>query len=136
MRTVLHAWLCGRLIEVQSSFSRKKLHRMNQGSNYLGGSYNNRDFVRVPIALIQFNSGRQPQHFKKWFFLKYRPTHFHIIGTSINRPVKQNKLRFSSIETSKPLLLLIRYLIILRVESIIISIDSNVTDNIITTSLT
>ena len=73
-----------------------------QSSNYLGASHN-RDFVRAPIALIQVKSGKQPQHFKRWFFLKYRLIHFHIIGTGINRLVKQNKLSVSSIETNKPL---------------------------------
>ena len=99
IRTVLHAWLCGRFIE--SSFSRKKHYRTNQGPSYLGGSYNNSNLVSAPIVLIQFKSGTQPQHFKRWFF---RPIHFHIIGISINRPVKQNETNIeTSIETNKPL---------------------------------
>ena len=42
MTTVFHAWLYGRFIEIQSNLSKKKLHRTNQGSNFLGGSLSNR----------------------------------------------------------------------------------------------
>ena len=38
--------------------SRKKLYRMNQGSNFLGGSFSNRDNARSPI---QFNIESQAQ---------------------------------------------------------------------------
>ena len=48
---------------------------MNQGSNFLGGSFSNRDNVR---ALIQFRKEKQPQDFKRWFVLKNKPIHFHI----------------------------------------------------------
>ena len=34
---------------MQSNLRRKKLHRANQGSNFLGGSFSNRDNVRAPI---------------------------------------------------------------------------------------
>ena len=43
MTTVFHAWPCGRFIEIQSNLRRKKLHRTNQGSNFLGGNFRNRD---------------------------------------------------------------------------------------------
>ena len=49
MTTVFHAWSYGRFIEKQSNFRRKKLHRMNQDSNFLGGSFRNRDNLRAPI---------------------------------------------------------------------------------------
>ena len=49
--TVFHAWPYGRFITIQSNPRRKKLHGMTQGSNFLGGSFSNRDNVR---ALIQF----------------------------------------------------------------------------------
>ena len=102
MTTVFHTWLCGRFIEIQSNLRRKKLHRMNQGSNFLagsfsnrdnqgsnflGGSFSNRDNVR---ASIQFRRESQPQHLKRLFFLENRPIHFHINSTSVIRPVKQN----------------------------------------------
>ena len=51
MTTVPHTWPCGRFIEIQSNLRRKKLHRTNEGSNFLGGSFTNRDNV---IATIQF----------------------------------------------------------------------------------
>ena len=65
----------GRFIEIQSNLRRKKLHRTNQCSNFLGGSFNNRDNVRAPI---HFRRQSQPQHLKRCFFLKNRPIHFHI----------------------------------------------------------
>ena len=49
MKTVFHAWVYGRFIEIQSNLRRKKLHRTNQGSNFLGSSFSNRDHVRTPI---------------------------------------------------------------------------------------
>ena len=127
---------------------RKKLHRTNQGSNFVGGNFSNRDYVRAPIL---FRRERQPQHLKRWFFLKNRPIHFHINSASVIRAVKRNKLSFSSIEIKKPLpapvhsisqirfkfsghlqlLPQIRHLFILRVQCSTISIDSNITDGII-----
>ena len=72
-------FLCQTLSDVwhlfQALLSRKKLHRTNQGSNFLGGSFSNRDNVRAPI---QFRRESQPQHAKRRFFLKSRPIHFHI----------------------------------------------------------
>ena len=47
------------MTEIQSNLRRKKLYRMNQGSNFLGGSFSNRDNVK---ASIQFRTERQPQH--------------------------------------------------------------------------
>ena len=88
---------------------------------------------------------------KRWSFLKSRPIHFHINSNSVIRPVKRNQLIFSSIELNKPLpapvysiskirfkfrsqfelFPQIRCLITLRLESSIISVYSNITDNII-----
>ena len=84
------------------------------------------------------------------YFLKIRPIHFYINRTSVIRLTKQCQLSFPSIEINKPLLVLVhsvsqirfrfrsqlkllqqtRCLITLRIESSIISIDSNITDNI------
>ena len=49
--TVFHTWAYGRFIEIQSSLRRKKLHRTNQGSNFLGGSFSNRDNIKVESNL-------------------------------------------------------------------------------------
>ena len=46
-------WLHDRFREIQSNLKRKKLNRKNQGSNYLGGS-----FDRAPI---QFRKERVPE---------------------------------------------------------------------------
>ena len=100
MTTVFHAWPCGRFVEIQSNLRRNKLHRTNQGSNFVGGSFSNKDNVRTPI---QFRRESQPQHLKRLFFLKNRVIYFHISSTSVIRSVKSNHLRFSSIELNKPL---------------------------------
>ena len=148
MTTVFHNWLYGRCIETQSNFKRQKLHRTNQGSDFFGGSFSNRDNVR---ASIQFRRESQPQHLKRQFFLEDRPIHLHTNSTSVFRPVRRNQLSISSIKIIKSLpvpicsvlqarfkfrsqfqlLQQIRCLITFRVESHIISIDSNITDNII-----
>ena len=148
MTTVFYAWPYGRFIEIQSKISRKKLHRTNQDSNFLGGSFNNRNNGRVPIP---FRRESQPQHLKRWFFLKNRPVHFHINSNSVIRQLKRNQLSFSSIEINKPIpapvlcladQIQVQKPILVgatdqmpdhtkRVESSIISIDSNITNNII-----
>ena len=45
--------------EVQSNLRRNKLHRASQGSNFLRGSFSDRDTRRAPI---RFRTERQPQH--------------------------------------------------------------------------
>ena len=61
MTTVLHAWPYDRFIEIQNNLRIKKLHRTNQGYNFLGGDFSNRDNVRTPIQLRRES---QPQHLK------------------------------------------------------------------------
>ena len=58
MTAAFHTWLYDRFIEIQSNLRTKKFHRTNQGSNFLGGSFSNRDNVRAPI---QFRKESQPQ---------------------------------------------------------------------------
>ena len=59
MTAVFHAWPYGRFIEIQSNLSRKKIHRTNQGSNFLGERFSSIDNVRAPIW---FRRESQPQH--------------------------------------------------------------------------
>ena len=49
MTTVFHAWPYGRFLEIHSNLKRKRLHKTSQGSNFLKGSFSNRDNVRDPI---------------------------------------------------------------------------------------
>ena len=100
MTTVLHTQPYCRFIGIQTNLRRKRLHRTNQGSNFLKGSFSNRDNARVTI---QFRRESQPQHLKIWIFLKNRPIHFNINGPSVIRLVKQNQLSFPSIEINQPL---------------------------------
>ena len=65
MTTVFHVWLYDRFIEIQSKLRRKKLHRMNQGSNFREGTFSNRDNVRAPTY---FGRESQPQYLKRWYF--------------------------------------------------------------------
>ena len=48
MTTIFHARSYGSLIQIRSNFRRKKLHRTNQGSDFLEGSFSNRDNVGAP----------------------------------------------------------------------------------------
>ena len=43
MTTIFDAWPYGRFIEIQRNFRRKKLHKINQVSNFPGGSFSNRE---------------------------------------------------------------------------------------------
>ena len=146
MTTVFHAWPHSIFIKIRSNLRRQKLHRKNQGSNFLGGSFSNRDNVK---ASIQFGREMHPPA-SQMIFPQEQTIYFHINSTSVIRPVQQNQLSFSSIEINKPLpvpvhgvlqirfkfkspfqlLPQIRCLIAFGVESSITSIDSNITDNI------
>ena len=57
MTTVFHAWPYGRFIEIQTNLRSKNSHRTNQGSNFIGGSFSNKDNVGAPI---QFGRESQP----------------------------------------------------------------------------
>ena len=100
MTTVFHARPYSRFIELQSNLKRKKFHKKNQGTNFLGGSFGNRDNVKTSI---QFRRERQFHYLKRRFFHKNRPIQFNINITSVIRLVKRNQLSFSSIEIYKPL---------------------------------
>ena len=100
MATVSHARPNGKTKDIKSNLWRKKLHRTDQGSNFLGGSFSNRDNVR---ASIQFRGERDTQHLKRWFFFKNWPIHFHINSTRVIKQIKGNILTLSSIEINKPL---------------------------------
>ena len=149
MTTVFHAWPYGRFIEIQSNLRRKKLHRTNQGSNFLGGSFSNRDNIRAPI---QFGEESQPSILN----IVFPQEQIHPSSNQQHQCYQtspKNGLSFSNIENNKALpaqihsvlqirfkfrsqfqlLPQIRYLITFRVESSIISIDSNITYNIIRT---
>ena len=71
---------------------------MNQGFNFFGGSFSNRDNVRESLE-----EKVNPSILKNDFSSGTDPIHFHIDSTSVIRPVKQNQLRFSGIEIYKPL---------------------------------
>ena len=84
MTTVFHAWTYGRFIERYRATSGEKnfIERINE-SNFLGDSFSNRDAKKAIKAPIQFRRESQPQHLKRWFFVKNRPIHFHINSTSV-----------------------------------------------------
>ena len=72
MTAVFHAWPYGKFIEIQSQFRRKKLHKTNQGANFLGLSLRNRDNIRAPI---QIRREIQPKLLKTGVLLKNRSIH-------------------------------------------------------------
>ena len=91
MITVFHARPSGRFVEILNNLWRKKLHKMNQGSNFLRGSFSNRDNVKAPI---QFRRERPPQHLKKLFFLKNRLIYFYVNSAIVllNRSKKTSRI--------------------------------------------
>ena len=58
MKTVFHARFYGRFIKITTNLKKKKLHKTNQGSTFLGS---NRDNVRTTI---QLGKDRKSQHLK------------------------------------------------------------------------
>ena len=75
MTTVLRARLYGRSIEIKSNLRRKKLHKANEGSNFLGGSVSNRDNVKVPNHLEEEDN---PSILKDDFPLSTDPPFSHL----------------------------------------------------------
>ena len=65
-------------------------NRTNKSSNFLRGSFSSRDNVR---AQTQFTRERQPQHLKRWFFLKNRSTYCHI-NTQVLQDLSNETSRF------------------------------------------
>ena len=53
MPTVFHARLYGRFIEIYGNLRKKKLCRTNQGSSFLGGSFNNKTECKGPDPIYR-----------------------------------------------------------------------------------
>ena len=94
MATVFHTKLDGTFIQLQSNLGKKKLHRTNQVSNVLGGSFSNRDNVRAPF---QFRREKHPGTLKNHFSARTDP----LIFIQCYSTGKRNKLDFSSTEINK-----------------------------------
>ena len=62
MTTVFHIWLYDRSTEIQRNLGKKKLYRTTQDSNFLKGSFSNRDNATAPI---QFRTESQTLHLKR-----------------------------------------------------------------------
>ena len=127
----------------KSNLRRKKFHRTNQLFNFLGSSFSNGGNVRAPMQLEEKESPS--------LFLQEQTHHFHINSTRVIRSVRRNKLSFSTTEFNKPhpapvcstslvrfkfrsqlqLLSRIRCFLTLTVENSIISVLSNIKDDII-----
>ena len=75
---IIHWQAC--CIEIQSNLRRTKLHRVNQGSNFLGDTFSNRDNVRAPI---QFRWESQPIILKDDFSSKIDPSTFISIAPAL-----------------------------------------------------
>ena len=87
-------WSYSRFIEIQSSLRRKKLHRKNEGSNFIVCSLSIRDNLRVPIQKRKTTPA-------SWnhFFLKNKFINIHLISTSVIRLVEQKKLSFPALKS-------------------------------------
>ena len=58
MAIVFHARPYRRFIETQTKLRRKKLYSTNKGSNFLAGSFSNRDNIRAPSNLEEKENPR------------------------------------------------------------------------------
>ena len=67
-------------LDIQSNLKKKKLQKINQGSNFFGGRFSNRDYVR---ATIQFRRESLLKHPKRLFF-SLEHTHQDKQRTTIN----------------------------------------------------
>ena len=76
MTTVFHTWVYDGFIEIQSNLRRKKIHRTNYGSNFLGGCFSNRDNVK---ASIQLRREGHPSILKYYFSSRTDPSIFRSI---------------------------------------------------------
>ena len=74
---IFHGRPYSKFIEIKSNLGRKKPHRVDQGSIYLGGSFNNRD--HEPQLNLE-----EMQDLKKLFCFKNIHTHF---TTNSNRVI-------------------------------------------------
>ena len=104
IKALFHARSCSRLIEIKNKFASNKLHRTNQGSDFLGDSFSNRDNVRAPV---QFRTEKKSQYLKMRCFFKNRRINFHVNSTRVIRLGKQNKISFFNIEINKSLTALV-----------------------------
>ena len=50
------------------------------------------------MSPIKFRRESQPPHFKRWYFHKNRPIHFHINSTSVIRPVNETSWVFPGLK--------------------------------------
>ena len=100
MTTAFHVWLYGGFMDIQSTFRRKKLHRTNQGSNFLGGTFSNRENVRAPS---RFKTKVNPSNLKDKFSSKTDPFTFTSIAPvllDVIRPVKQTSQLFPALKST------------------------------------
>ena len=101
MTTVFHARQYVTFIEIKSNSRGKKLHKMSQGSNFLGGSFGNGGNLKAPILIPQCLEEKDSLSIFKDYFSVKTPIHFHINGTRVFKLVKRNRLSFSSFEIKK-----------------------------------
>ena len=96
MTTAFYEWPYGRFIEIQGKLRRKKLHRTNQGSNFLEGSFGNRDNIRAPI---QFRR-EKPNILKDDFSSTTEPSIFTSIAPELLDRSNKTKWVFISLKST------------------------------------
>ena len=96
MTTAFYEWPYGRFIEIQGKLRRKKLHRTNQGSNFLEGSFGNRDNIRAPI---QFRR-EKPNILKDDFSSTTEPSIFTSIAPELLDQSNKTKWVFISLKST------------------------------------
>ena len=95
MTAAFHVWLYGRFTELESNLRRKKIHRTNQGSNFLGGSFSSRYNVTAPI---QFGRESQPSILKNNFSSRKGPSIFTSIAALLLDHLSKTSLFFPALK--------------------------------------
>ena len=74
---------------------------MNQGTNFLRGSFSNRHNVRVPI---QFRRENTPTILKDYFYSRIEPSIFTSVAPDLLNGLKETSLVFPALKSTNHLL--------------------------------
>ena len=112
MTTVFRPGSYGIFIEIQNNLRRNKFHRANKDSNFLGGSFGNRDNEEPQSNLEEKDN---PSILEDDFSSRKDPSIFTSIAPAL-WPVKWNQLSFSNVEINKPLLATVQNFLVDKIQ--------------------
>ena len=108
MTKIFHARRYGRSTEIQNKFRRKKLHRTNQGSKFLRGSFINRGHDMIIIRMLKLYGPSLCEPLSIIFKSCLRQMKFPMEWKKTNVvPIKKKKKDKQCIENYRPVSLLL-----------------------------